>query len=102
MPTLKCHEFTCKSNHCTHCSKESLNISKDALCKDYRLRGENESEDVGFEFSYEKGMSLKVDEHRIMCSDTRCINNVSGECGAAYIRIDRKNGGAYCCQARDK
>lgn len=102
MPNLKCHEYTCKSNHCTHCSMNTLSVSSDAFCRDYRLREQESNENTDFEFSYEQGMSLQIDDHRIMCKDVRCINNTSGECTASYIRIDRKDNGAKCCQVRER
>lgn len=101
MPNLKCHQYSCKSNHCTHCSKGTLSVSRDAICEDYRLRSIADVGDCDFEFSYEQGMSLKQDEHRILCSDTACMNNTIGECCAGYIRIDKDGNGARCCQVRE-
>lgn len=102
MPNLKCHEYSCKSNHCSHCSMNSLNVSADAYCNDYRLRDLNESADVSYEYAYDQAMSLKQDDHHIFCNDHRCINNTSGQCTASYIRIDRKDNGAKCCQVRER
>lgn len=101
MTNLKCHEYQCKYNQCSHCSKNELSISEDAFCKDYHKRTNNDA-DCNFEFSYEEGMSLKQDEHMIMCNKTSCLNNCSGECGASYIRIDKIHNGARCCQVREK
>ncbi len=98
MTNLKCHEFNCKFNNCTHCTKDNLLISIDAYCKDYKKRNDNTS----FEFSTEGKLSLKQDIHTINCNKTSCLNNISGECGASYIRIDKFTYGAKCCQVREK
>ena len=104
MPNLKCHQYSCKSNHCTHCSLPSISVSRDALCENYQRRTINDTENCDFEFSYEQGMSLKQDDHHINCSDTACVNNVSGQCSAGYIRIDKTSDGneAKCCQVRER
>lgn len=102
MPNLKCHEYGCGHNHCTHCSKGTLSVSRDAYCNDYFRRSDDDKENYDYEFSYEHAMSLSQDEHRIVCSDRACINNASGECAASYIRVDRRDRGARCCQVREK
>ncbi len=101
MTNLKCHEYQCKYNQCSHCSKNELSISEDAFCNDFHKCDKTDA-NCNFEFSYEDGMSLKHDEHMIMCNKTTCLNNAGGECAAAYIRIDRRNNGARCCQVREK
>ncbi len=101
MPNLKCHQYSCRSNHCTHCSQNILNVSHEATCKDYKRRTMQDDENCDFEFSYEQGMSLKQDELPIDCEDHACINNTDGQCSASYIRIDKDSAGAKCCQVRE-
>lgn len=99
MTNLKCHEYNCRYNNCTHCTKNDLLISNDAYCRDYQKRDDNERM---FEFSNEGCLSLKQDEHLITCNNSSCLNNKGGECAASYIRIDRFINGAKCCQVREK
>lgn len=100
MPNLKCHKYDCKYNQCTHCSKDLLSISSDAYCNDY-IRQEIGDFDNSFEYAYEGPLSLKKDEHQVNCNDIDCLNNNCKSCTASYIRIDRHNNGAKCCQVRE-
>lgn len=100
MPNLKCHEYSCKYNNCTHCKLQTLSITQNAICADYEKRPHNQKDACEYEFGFDKAMSLKQDEHRILCSALACLNNVGGECSASYIRVDTKAGSPYCCQVR--
>ena len=102
MPNLKCHEYSCKHNNCTHCKLQTLSITQNAICADYEKRMFNKKEDCEYEFGLEKEVSLKQDEQRILCSALACMNNTSGECSASYIRVDTKGENPTCCQVRKK
>ena len=99
MTNLKCHEYSCRFNNCSHCTKDDLLISNDAYCKDFVKRSETDNQ---FEFSNEGRLSLKQDDHLITCNNSSCLNNKGGECAASYIRIDHFVHGAKCCQVREK
>ena len=35
MPNLKCYKYSCSHNHCSHCEKDRINVSSEAMCEDY-------------------------------------------------------------------
>lgn len=100
MTNLKCHEYNCQFNNCSHCTKDDLLISNDAYCKDFKKRDGNDKNEV--EYANEHSLSLKQDIHLINCNNTSCLNNRCEQCGASYIRIDRFPRGAKCCQVREE
>ena len=102
MPNIKCHEYQCRNNMCSHCMIETLSVSNDAYCNDYHQRDKTDVQNCDYEFSFEESSSNEEDEHVICCNKTTCLNNNCGECSTNYIMIDSRNSRARCCQVREK
>lgn len=98
MPNLKCHDHTCNFNYCTHCTKNTVVVGKEATCRSYLDKIDDDSKlaQYEFEFAMESGFSLQVDNHQVICNETRCRHNENGECEVNHLRVDKKENHAKC------
>lgn len=102
MPNLKCYKYSCSNNHCSHCQRDNITVTSEAMCDDYVKRVGKIDQNCEFEFAYEQGMSPRQDECHICCEDYACVYNSSGDCSANYIKIDECGEKAKCCQVREE
>lgn len=98
MQKLKCTENGCVHNYCKHCVKDVVQISRDACCDSFDLKGpknENNAKSE-FEFACECGLGTKEDNHHILCNEENCNYWNFGECSLHQVKIQGRMNEAKC------
>lgn len=98
MQKLKCKEEGCRNNYCKHCVKDVIQISKEAYCRSFDDKNDQNANHAKFEFEFacDVGLNTEQDMHHILCNENNCNYWNCGECNSHSVKVDKRPAGARC------